>query len=46
VIALVDVRRQLRGLRVRLGCGVQVASQLVQVRPHRMPAVAIADHIA
>jgi hypothetical protein len=46
VVAHGDVRGSAGGLRVRRAGGGQVAGELVQVAADRMPAVAVADHVA
>src|SRR6476469_3818155 len=46
VVALGDVRGEVGGFGVRLGCGGQVAVELVQVPARGVPAMPFADHLA
>jgi hypothetical protein len=46
VVALGDIRGRPGGIRVRRGCGNEVAVELVQVAADRMPAMAVAEHLA
>src|SRR3954454_14338447 len=46
MVALGDVRRPPGGVGVGRGGGGQVAAELVQVAPDRVPAVAVAEHVA
>jgi len=46
VVALGDVRGPTGGIRIRRAGGRQIAVELVQVAADRMPAVAVAEHLA
>src|SRR4051794_7761651 len=46
VVALGDVRRAAGGFGVGRGGGGEVAAELVQVAAGRVPAVAVAEHVA